>query len=249
MPLEAKNITFSYNRDTVLKNFSVTLTENDFIMLLGPNGSGKSTALKLLSGYLQPDSGTVLCDGKKLDGMSSFERASKIAVVSQISPPLLDFTVEEMIMMGRISHTPRLTPPSASDYDKIHEIMKSLEIFHLTNRLMHQLSGGERQRVWLAQALAQEPEYLLLDEPASALDPEHTLNLLNFLRTLQGKTGILMICHDLNSAWNFAEKVIILKNGTISSSGKTSTVLTSENIVSNFNCRAFIHPDEGIILR
>ena len=249
MSLEAKNITFSYPDNTVLKNFSLTLNKNDFTMLLGPNGSGKSTVMKLLGGYLKPDIGTVCCDGRELASMRHFERAAKIAVVSQVPPPLLDFTVEEMIMMGRIGHAPRLAPPSEKDYHHIHKVMKSLEILHLANRLMHQLSGGERQRVWLAQTLAQEPEYLLLDEPTSALDPEHVLNLLDFLRSLNGRIGILMICHDLNSAWNFAQKVMILNKGEITSYGETSKVLTEENILANFNCHSFIHRSEGIILR
>lgn len=249
MTLEAKNISFSYKSKKVLTDFSVSISKNDFVMLLGANGSGKSTALKILAGFLAPCSGEVCCSGKKLSEMRSFERARKIAVVSQLPPPVLDFTVAEFIMMGRLAHSPRLAPPDKKDREAVKNAMAELDLEPLAERLMYRLSGGERQRVLLAQALAQEPEYLLLDEPTSALDPAHGIALMQVLRRLKNKVGILMICHDLNLAWNYAENVIILNHGKISCSGSTHQVLTAENISANFNCNAVIHPDEGIILK
>ena len=249
MPLEARNIYFAYEKQHFLQNVSILLQKGDFTMLLGPNGSGKSTVVKLLGGYLKPQKGVVEFDNVPLADMRHFERARKIAVVSQTPPSVFDFNVQEMIMTGRLCRTGRLTPPSAVDIEIVSNIMDMLEISRFAGRKIQQLSGGERQRVMLAQALAQEPDYLLLDEPTSALDPEHRFNLMYILNDLRKRMGILMVCHDLNLAWNYAEKIVVLQNGRIVLNGDSHAVLTSENIRKVFNCDAVIYPDNGIILK
>lgn len=246
--LEAENISFSYNRKTFLENISVSLEPNDFIMLLGSNGSGKSTLLKLLAGYYSPMAGNVRLNEKKLSNFSSFERASKIAVVSQNIPPILDFSVRELISLGKLSHSPYALKSDPAERAAVDETMALLELEPFASRSVNTLSGGERQRVILAQALVRQPEYLLLDEPTSALDPEHVMSFMQILQKINNKIGILMVCHDLNLAWNYAKKTIILQNGRISVRGKTKEVLTIENIKENFKCEAFIEPDHGIIL-
>lgn len=248
MPLIAENITFSYGKDTVLQDFSLELDRSDFTMLLGCNGSGKSTVIKLMGGFLKPQQGNIRCDGIELDKLQPFERARKIAVVSQMHSSVLDFKVGEIVMMGRLAHAPRMAPPSQKDNEVVRNAMIELGVSELADKNMNCLSGGEKQRVFLAQALAQEPEYLLLDEPTSSLDPAHGIALMRSLRKLKGKIGILMVCHDLNMTWNHAEKVLILKGGKTMLYGSTKSVLNVENIKNNFDCSAVIHPDEGIIL-
>ena len=127
--------------------------------------------------------------------------------------------------------------------------MEKMEISPFADRMLNQLSGGERQRVILAQALAGNPDYLLLDEPTSALDPQHIFLLMNILHEISKNTGVLMVCHDLNLAWNFAKETVILKDSKIFLSGDTRKVLTSENIRKAFNCNAVIKEDVGIILQ
>ncbi|MBR2723173.1 MAG: ABC transporter ATP-binding protein [Lentisphaeria bacterium] len=248
MMLKAENITFAYNERAVLEDFSLTLKPDDFTMLLGANGSGKSTVLKILGGYLAPQTGQLLCDGQPLANLRSFERARKIAVVSQIPPPILDFTVREMVSMGRLAHSSRLAPLNQNDIAAVENAMQKLEIKQFSSRPVSRLSGGERQRVLLAQALAQEPQYLLLDEPTSALDPAHAIALMRLLAEINSKVGILMVCHDLNLAWNYAKNIVILNQGRIALQGATRQILTAQNIAANFNCGAFIHPEQGIIL-
>ncbi|MBR1965853.1 MAG: ABC transporter ATP-binding protein [Lentisphaeria bacterium] len=249
MAISAEKISFAYSNKKVLNNFSISLNTNDFTMLLGPNGSGKSTVIKLLGGFLPAEHGKILLDGLEIAKIPAFERARKIAVVSQIMPPVLNYTVQQMVLMGRFCHSGRLAKASEKDLQIVREAMAQMEILQFEKRYVYELSGGERQRVMLASALAQQPEYLLLDEPTAALDPAHGLRLMKILQTLNGKIGILMVCHDLNLAWNFAEKVMILNKGEITSYGETSTVLTEENILANFKCHSFIHRNEGIILR
>lgn len=249
MPLSAEKLTFSYGNTPIIQNFSLILDKSDFTMLLGCNGSGKSTVIKLMGGFLSPRSGQVSCDGILLDKMRPFERARKIAVVSQIHSPVLDFTVREVIMMGRLAHSPRLAPPSAKDNEAVQNTMIELGVADLADKNMNCLSGGERQRVFLAQALAQGPEYLLLDEPTSSLDPAHGIALMHTLHKLDGKIGILMVCHDLNMAWNHAKNILVLKKGQTVLNGAAKSVLTVENIKNNFECSAVIHPEEGIILK
>lgn len=249
MAVIAENISFAYAQKTVLKDFSVSLGRDDFIMLLGSNGSGKSTVIKLLSAFLKPACGTVELDGKRIDKLPSFERARKIAAVSQNMPPILNFTVEEMVLMGRFCRIGRINKPSDDDLQTVHESMRKMEVFQFANRYVRELSGGERQRVMLASALAQQPDYLLLDEPTAALDPAHSLELMQILRSLKGRIGIMMVCHDLNLAWNYADNVIILQNGSTVFAGKTHEILTAENIRKAFGCSAVIHTAEGIILQ
>ena len=248
MMLKAENITFAYKEHAVLEDFSLSLKPNDFTMLLGANGSGKSTALKIIGGYLSPQKGQVFCDGMPLAQFHSFVRARKIAVVSQIPPPILDFTVREMVSMGRLAHSSRLAPLTQSDIAAVENAMQKLEITPFCNRPVSRLSGGERQRVLLAQALAQSPQYLLLDEPTSALDPAHAIALMRLLTEINNSVGILMVCHDLNLAWKYAKNTVILNNGKIALQGATRQILTAQNIAANFNCGAFIHPEQGIIL-
>ena len=247
--LEAQNQTFFYQDKVILENFSLSLEKGSFTMLLGANGSGKSTALRLLGGFLAPQRGKVLIDGVPIYTLKHFERAQKIAVVPQNLPPVLDFSVQEMVTMGRLGNIPRFAPPGKSDQKIVNEVMEKMEISSFSDRLSSQLSGGERQRVILAQALAGEPDYLLLDEPTSALDPEHVFLLMHILQEISKNTGILMVCHDLNLAWNFAKETVILKDSKIFLSGDTRKVLTSENIRKAFNCNAVINEEKGIILQ
>ena len=247
--LEAQNLTFCYQDKVILDNFSLSLEKGSFTMLLGANGSGKSTVLRLLGGFLKPEAGCILVDGESLDTLKHFERARKIAVVPQNMPPVLDFTVQEMVTMGRLGNIPRFAPPGKLDQRIVREVMEKMEISSFADRWISQLSGGERQRVILAQALAAEPDYLLLDEPTSALDPEHVFLLMQTLQEISENTGILMVCHDLNLAWNFAKKTIILKDSKIFLAGDTRTVLTKENIRNAFDCDAAIIGNCGIILQ
>ncbi len=241
--LEARQITFSYGSAKLIDGLSLSVAPGDFTMLTGPNGCGKSTVLKLLAGYLKPQSGSVELDGLPLQTYSGRMRSQKIAVVPQEAPPVLDYTVEEMVLMGRTSRLSRFSPPAPEDRKIIDNVLALLELTHLIHRPCNRLSGGERQRVLAASALVQEPEYLLLDEPTSALDPAHALHLPEILKKLPDSPGCLFVTHNLQLAARFADKLILMSENGIFAAGTVREVLSPENIRAVYHCDAELLSD------
>ena len=249
MILAADNLNFSYSNSPIVKDFSIKLECGNLIMLSGPNGSGKSKIIKLLCGLLKPNSGGVTLDGRDLNSFSDFERAKNISVVAQTQVPILNFTVNELILTGRTGSLNRFFSPSQKDLAICDEAIELLDLGNFRNRQVNQLSGGERSRVFLAKALAQQPQFLLLDEPTSAMDIEHTFKTLELLKKISNKIGILMVCHDLNLAWQYADKLYLLKDGTTQIAGKSKEILTPATLEAIYNCHAEIIIDKGIIFR
>lgn len=239
--LEAKNICFGYHNE-LIKDFSLSLKPGDFTMLLGQNGCGKSTILKLLCGILRPQKGTVSLEEKTLHQWNSKERARKIAMVMQTPPPALDFTAEEMVMMGRHAYLSHLAPPNPRDHAIVDDVMQKLGVAHLCDKPCNTLSGGERQRVMIARALAQQSEILLLDEPTSALDPAHAIEVMNLLRSLPNAPALLLVTHDLQLAARYAKRVMLLKSGRVYADGPAAEVISPANIAAVYDCRASLLP-------
>lgn len=248
MLLESKNLEFQYSANSpIIKDFSLKIENGEFVMISGPNGSGKSTVLKLLSSFLKPDKGEVKLNSKLIQKYTYAERASQIAVVSQNPTPILNFTVFELIMSGRSGSLNRFAPPSQKDCDICNELMELFELTQFQNRIVNQLSGGEKARVFLAKALAQQPQLLLLDEPTSAFDLEYTFKTMEILKQLSRKIGVVMICHDLNLAWQYADRLILLKGGEIFAQGAPKEILTAETINQVYHCQAQILSSAGIV--
>lgn len=227
--LEAHELFFRYGKNTpsLLKNLSFHLNPGEFVMLLGANGTGKSTLLGLLNGRLQPDSGMVALNGQDITSLPARERAKLIATVHQLPEELPEFTVRELVMLGRNPYLSRLGTPSEEDHKAVREALELLELLPLAERNVQQLSGGERQRVLLASALARKTPYLLLDEPTAAADPAHRISLLRTLKELPWKPGILAVTHDIAAAQAFADRYLLLHNG---SDLEAVDSLTGENI-------------------
>lgn len=242
MKLQTKQLSFAYGKtgEMLLKDLDLTLEPGQFTMLLGPNGCGKSTLMRLLSGELEPKSGTVLLDGKPIRKWRLRERAMKMATVLQSAPPVLDFTVEELVMTGRIPYLSAFSGPSDADQTAVRRAMEATMITGLADRITSHLSGGERQRAMIASALAADPEILLLDEPTSATDPAHTLSLLQLFAARARQKTVLMITHDLSLAAQFADRVILLSGGKIAADGSPETVFTRENFRKVYQCDAEI---------
>ena len=217
MSLRARGLEFYYAARKVLDNVSFTAEVGELIGLVGPNGSGKTTLLKILDGLLKPRVGSVYLDGRKLQDLRLDEIARTIAMVPQDSAANSEFTVFEIVMMGRTPHLKRFSLEGAEDEKKVKKWMELTETIHLAERRLTEISGGERQRVIIARALAQEPKVLLLDEPTANLDICYQLQIMNLIKNLTRRLNLIAICaiHDLNLAARYCDKLILLSEGKI----------------------------------
>ncbi|TYR81739.1 ABC transporter ATP-binding protein [Priestia megaterium] len=218
--IELRGVTGGYHRKKpTVKNITFQVEKGSFCALLGPNGSGKTTLVRLMMNVISIHQGEILLEGKPVDSYSAVQLAKKIAVMTQENQIGLEFTVREIVALGRYPFQSKslLSTESKEDRAIIEQVMKLTDVWRYRNHLFNALSGGEKQRVLLAKALAQEPEYLLLDEPTNHLDVKHTMELLHLLKKLQLETNltIVAILHDLNIASLFADDAVLLKEGEV----------------------------------
>lgn len=215
----------------VLKGIELTVEDGDFIGLIGPNGSGKSTILKLINKTIRPMNGSIFVFDHDIHAIDHKSLAKLIGTVGQETNAPFAFTVEQIVLMGRSPHLSRWERESPVDIEIVKNAMEMTSISHLADRFISELSGGERQRVMIAQALAQQPKILLLDEPTSHLDIKHQLSILKMIRRLnkEGMT-IVAVFHDLGQAGRYCGKLALVNAGKITAYGPTPEVLTTENI-------------------
>jgi iron complex transport system ATP-binding protein len=240
--VQARDLSFRYRHDWVLRDISLTLDRGEFLGLLGPNGSGKSTLLKLLNGVLRPQQGQVFFAGRELSLWSRKHLAQKMAVVAQESPVHFPLTVLELVLMGRYPHLGALEFESERDLAVARRGMELVDVAHLQHRRLADLSGGERQRALVARALSQQPVCLLMDEPTAFLDLRYQLDLFMLTRTLvqEGGLGAVIISHDINLAAQFCDRLILLDKGRITAQGSAEEVVRSEYLERVYGCRLLV---------
>ncbi|MGM0397115.1 MAG: heme ABC transporter ATP-binding protein [Bacillota bacterium] len=240
--IKAKNIVFSYSAAPVIRDVSFVTAKGEFISILGPNGSGKSTLLKTLNGLYIPESGQIELLGKGLVEYKRKEIAKKVSLVPQDTSLEFEFTVEEVVGMGRHPFKSRFEKEDDSDRQLVYEAMDMTNTFDIRDRLITEISGGERQRVFIAKALAQNTEIILLDEPTSHLDINHQIDILNLLRKMNQEKGItiILVIHDINLATRYSDRIILLKKGSIISQGTPEDVITVENIQQAYGLKAAV---------
>ena len=222
----------------IVDGVDLDVAAGEWVTIIGPNGAGKSTVLRAVGGLL-PFSGSVSLGGTALDRLSRRERARTVATVTQtpVVPP--GMLVLDYVLLGRTPYIRALGRESASDLAAVDEVLSSLDLVHLRARRLDTLSGGERQRVFLARALAQGARILLLDEPTSALDIGHqqeVLDLVDRLRTERGLT-VLATMHDLTSAGEYADRMVLLDAGRVMAAGTAWEVLTEEILARHYRVR------------
>lgn len=244
--IKADKISFSYDREKILDELSLTIDKGRFVSIIGPNGSGKSTLLKNITAEFTPQKGAVLLEDRDIFKIKKKELAQKIAVVPQETGGNFAFSVLDTVLMGRMPHQKRFQTDSDRDLEIARWAMEITNIWHLQDRTIDELSGGEKQRVIVARALAQEPRVLLLDEPTSHLDIQHQLELLELLADLNQTRGLTVIAvlHDLNLAAQFSHEVIMLDNGRIMAWGPPEQVLTAQNIRKSYHIEVAITTNE-----
>lgn len=226
--IESNEICVSYGVKEILKQITVNVKEKEFVGVIGPNGSGKSTLLKCLYRTLTPQGGEVFLYGQPLLSMRPKESAKSLAVVAQHNYYNFDFSVQEVVLMGRSPHKKALERDNARDYEIVRECLKKVCLDDFAERKFSTLSGGEQQRVILARALAQETPCLILDEPTNHLDITHQLQILNIVKKLD--ITVISAIHDLNIAAMFCDRLYVMRDGCIVGEGTPEAVLTTEFI-------------------
>jgi iron complex transport system ATP-binding protein len=244
--IEGKHISFSYPEKDVLKDVSFQVEKGTFYAILGPNGSGKTTLIRCISAYLTPDHGEIRIDGKPLIQYSPKDIACMMALVPQHSYLEYDFTVGDIVMMGRNPHLRRGERESGLDYDIANTAMEQAGVLHLKRRSARNLSGGEWQRIIIARALAQQSPIMLMDEPVSSLDIGHQIEILRMAKELtkRGKS-IVCVLHDLSLAMHYADCVLVMRDGEVYAQGKTMDVLNSGTIRDVYHVQADIMQHKG----
>ena len=240
--LEIRDISVSYGDRDVLLGVTLELRKGEITALLGANGAGKTTLIRALNGTLSIFSGGIDLDGRPLKKMSRREIARNIAVVAQENETRFPVTVLEFVLSGRFIHGNAFGWETPDDIDFAKQALADCDLADFESRLMNNLSGGERQRVVLARAIATNARILLLDEPTANLDLAHQAMMFRLVRQrcLQSNYSAIVITHDLNLASEFADEIIMLKNGRIIAKGTPGEVLTAENIKNIFDVEVLL---------
>ena len=238
MNIQTDTIQVSFGSKTILHDISLAIQDKEFVGIIGPNGSGKSTFLKCLYRVLQPSGGKIYFDGSELSSLSHRDTALKMAVVAQHSTVNFDFSVLEMVLMGRSPYKGLLDRDQIDDYEIARHALAQVGLSDFESRNFNTLSGGEQQRVILARALAQRTECLVLDEPTNHLDIKYQLELMTIVKRLDAT--VVSAIHDLNLAAIYCDRIIALKDGHIVCSGTPQDLLSSDTIRHIYGVSAMV---------
>jgi len=230
--LKVQHLSCGYNAKKVIQDVSFTVTPGEVVGIIGPNGAGKTTLFRVITRILKPSSGEIRYLGRDIQEIPLRELAQLVAVLPQGLPLTFPFTVWDFVLMGRLTHLGRLSRIRERDLELADEMMRLTEVSNLSARHITELSGGELQRVLLAQALAQEPHLLLLDEPTTHLDIGHQVEIMDLIKSLNKRRQltVVMVLHDLNLASNYCDRLILLNEGRVYAMGRPEDVLTYQNI-------------------
>ncbi|MBM7539971.1 ABC transporter ATP-binding protein [Amphibacillus cookii] len=238
--LAIDQVKVGYSNLIILDDLSVEIPEKKMTTIVGANGCGKSTLLKAIARILKTQKGAVYLDGKAIQLLSTKEVAKKMAILPQSSQVPTGLTVYELISYGRFPYQTGLGTLKVDDLKHINWAIEATGLNALKDRSVEALSGGQRQRVWIAMALAQDTEILILDEPTTYLDLAHQLDILLLLQKLnkEQKRTIVMVLHDLNHASRVSHNLIAMRNGAIIEEGTPKQVMTRSNLKAIFDIEA-----------
>ena len=249
--LEARDLTVSYDHRVAVESLSLSLNAGEITAIIGPNGAGKSTLLRALNGQLRPASGSIVIDGQPLERLNRRSISRRIAVVAQEAELRFPVTVLEFVLGGRFAWATNTGWgwETERDLQVAGAVLRESELSELSDRLMNELSGGERQRALMARALATEAPILLLDEPTANLDLSHQATLLSLVRNRcdRQQASALVVTHDINLASQFADNILLMKQGKTLHSGTPSQVLRPEILEEVFEVKVLVdaHPVTG----
>ncbi|HJJ31502.1 MAG TPA: ABC transporter ATP-binding protein [Methanocorpusculum sp.] len=240
--ISAEHITTGYADRTIIDDLTLAVEKGGFLGIIGVNGCGKTTLLRSMTRILKPNTGVVYVDGREIESYNAKDFARIVGCVNQMNDAAFEFSVKDVVMMGRHPYLGRLRPISAEDFRIADEAMSYTHVLHLKDRLITELSGGERQRVLIAKTIAQQPEILLLDEPTNHLDISHQIEILQLLKSLTPKITVVCVLHDLNLASCFCDTLVLMDKGKIIAAGTPSEVLTPKRIYDTFSVKMMVSP-------
>ncbi|WP_317854223.1 ABC transporter ATP-binding protein [Chakrabartyella piscis] len=246
--LNIKNLDFAYGKLEVLQNINATIETGKVTTILGANGSGKSTLLHILSKNLKQQSGEILLNEENIKNISLKEFAKKVAMVHQKNNAPNDLTVEQLVDYGRLPYASILkTSLDAENQKYVDKALALTDLTELKDRAIGTLSGGQRQRAFIAMALAQNTNYLFLDEPTTFLDVKYQVEIMRLVQKLNKDEGItiLMVLHDINQAVAYSDQIIGIKKGDILFQGQPETVISEENIKNLYGIDLPVFTHEG----
>lgn len=225
--VEVRNVSKQYGSKYVVENVSVKIAKGKITSFIGPNGAGKSTLLSMISRLLTKDQGEIFLEGKELGQCKSSDLAKKISILKQSNHITVRLTIRELVSFGRFPYSQGNL--SKEDWRYVDEAIRYLELEDIQHKYLDQLSGGQRQRAYIAMVVAQNTEYVLLDEPLNNLDMKHSVQIMKVLRRLvdeMGKTVVIVI-HDINFASCYSDFIVALKDGKVVKEGPTEEIISS----------------------
>ncbi|MGW7363665.1 ABC transporter ATP-binding protein [Streptomyces sp. NPDC054841] len=243
--LTARELTLAYEDRTVVHELDLAVPDGRVTVIVGPNACGKSTTLRALGRLLRPKGGAVLLDGTELARIPTKRIAQSIGLLPQSPVAPEAITVADLVSRGRQPHQAWWKQWSDEDERAVTDAMERTDVVALADRSVDELSGGQRQRVWIAMALAQETDLLLLDEPTTFLDIAHQVEVLDLMRRLNQERGrtVVAVLHDLNQAARYADHLVAMKEGRIVAEGRPADIVTAELVHEVFGLASVVVPD------
>ncbi len=242
--IRVNNILKKYSDKIILENINLELPKNKITAFIGSNGAGKSTLISIISRTLAKDSGEVFIDEKELKNWNTTELSKRLSILKQSNHLNIKLTVRELINFGRFPHSKgKLTK---EDVKKVDEAIEYMDLSDLENRYIDELSGGQRQMAYIAMIIAQDTDYIFLDEPLNNLDMKHSVQIMKILRNLideHGKT-IMIVIHDINFVSCYSDYIVALKNGKIIKQGNTEDIIQSKVLNTIYGMDMCIHEIE-----
>lgn len=223
--ITVKNLVKKYGNKAVVDNVSLNIEKGKITSFIGPNGAGKSTVLSIMARIMEKDSGNIIIDDKNIDAWDTKELAKKISILKQANNINVRLTIKEIVSFGRYPHSQgRLTE---EDYEYIDKAIEYMELKDIENKYLDELSGGQRQRAYIAMVIAQNTEYVLLDEPLNNLDMKHSVSMMKVFRNLVDELGktVIIVMHDINFASVYSDNIVILKNGQVAKEDITDNII------------------------
>ncbi|MGL4382108.1 MAG: ABC transporter ATP-binding protein [Bacilli bacterium] len=244
--IEINNVTKSYGQKVILKDISTIIKKNEITAFIGSNGAGKSTLLNILTRLDQKYQGQILIDGKNINDYTNNELALKVSFLKQDNNIKTKITVKELVQLGRYPHSKgKLTN---KDYESVNQALHYLDLIDIQDRYLDELSGGQRQRVLIAMVVAQDSEYILLDEPLNNLDMYYATNIMKILKKLchELKKTIIIVIHDINYTSVYANQIIAFKKGRVIKEGASYNIINKDSLQEIFGFEFKIIEDNNI---